>query len=100
MVYEIKKENEANGVDISNWDIAKEIIISEQPRRNAMGRKDPSFDPAKWQFNIARPIIERSMLKENPAEFRRKKRTLQSHISQYMKTAEKHLDNVCKGIYP
>ena len=100
MVYEIKKENEANGVDISNWEIAKEIVRREQPRRNARGTADPSFDPSKWQFNIARTMVEKRMMKENPVEFRKKKRTLQSHISQYMRAAENHLDNVCEGRFP
>ena len=61
---------------------------------------DPSFDPSKWQFNIARTMVEKRMMKENPVEFRKKKRTLQSHISQYMRTADKHLDNVCEGQFP
>ena len=100
MVYKIKKENEANGVDISNWEIAKEIVRREQPRRNARGTADPSFDPSKWQFNIARTMVEKRMMKENPVEFRKKKRTLQSHISQYMRAAENHLDNVCEGRFP
>jgi hypothetical protein len=100
MVYEIKKENELNGVDSSNWEIAKEIVRREQPRRNAIGNADPSFDPSKWQFNIARTMVEKRMMKENPAEFRKKKRTLQSHISQYLRKADDHLDNVAKGQFP
>ena len=100
MVYEIKKKQETEGVDISNWEIAKEIVRREQPRRNARGRADPSFDPAKWQFHIARYGVDTRMMKEDPAAFRMKKRTLQSHIGQYMRQAEKHLDNVCKGQFP
>jgi hypothetical protein len=100
MVYEIKKDNEAKGVEISNWEIAKEIVRREQSKRNARGRADPSFDPSKWQFHIARYGVDEKMMKEDPAEFRKKKRTLQSHIGQYMRKADDHLDNVCKGQFP
>ena len=77
------------------WKIAKRIAVIEYPKR-----KDPSFDPEKWEFNIARRSVAKRMMKEDPEVFRKKKRMLQSHMGRFMRQAEKHLDNVCKGQFP
>ena len=82
------------------WKIAKRIAVIEYPKRRDKGKKDPSFDPDKWEFNIARRSIAKGLMKEDPAEFRKKKRILQSHMGRYMRQADKHLDNVCKGMFP
>ena len=107
MVYELKdkpllngQEDEVNGLVGNKWEIAKRIAVVEYPKRRNKGAEDPSFDPEDWQFNIARAVIARRMTKEDPAEFRKKKRTLQSRIGRYMRQAEKHLDNVCEGQFP
>ncbi len=107
MVYDLKdkhllngQEDEVNGLVGNKWEIAKRIAAIEYPKRRSKGDKDPSFDPEDWQFNIARGVIARRMTKEDPAEFRKKKRTLQSRIGRYMRQADKHLDNVCKGQFP
>ena len=107
MVYELKGKpllngqiDEVNGLVGNKWEIAKRIAVVEYPKRRNKGAEDPSFDPEDWQFNIARAVIARRMTKEDPAEFRKKKRTLQSRIGRYMRQAEKHLDNVCKGQFP
>ena len=107
MVYDLKdkhllngQEDEVNGLVGDKWEIAKRIAVVEYPKRRNKGAEDPSFDPEDWQFNIARAVIARRMTKEDPAEFRKQKRTLQSRIGRYMRQAEKHLDNVCKGQFP
>jgi hypothetical protein len=107
MVYELKdkplfngQKDEVKGIVGDKWEIAKRIAVIEYPKRRSKGADDPSFDPEKWQFNIARAVVARRMSKEDPAEFRKQKRTLQSRIGRYMRQAEKHLDNVCKGQFP
>jgi hypothetical protein len=107
MVYDLKDKpllngqiDEVNGLKGNKWEIAKRIALVEYPKRRNTGAEDPSFDPEDWQFNIARAVIARRMTKEDPAEFRKQKRTLQSRIGRYMRQAEKHLDNVCKGQFP
>jgi hypothetical protein len=107
MVYELKdkplhngKIDEANGRVGNKWEIAKRVAVVEYPKRRSKGAEDPSFDPDKWQFNIARAVIAKSMVREDPKKFREKKRTLQSRVGRHMRQAEKHLDNVCKGQFP
>ena len=107
MVYELKdkplhngKIDEANGRVGNKWEIAKRVAVVEYPKRRSKGAEDPSFDPDKWQFNIARAVIAKSMVREDPKKFREKKRTLQSRVGRYMRAADKHLDNVCKGRFP
>ena len=56
--------------------------------------------PDDWVFHTARKNIVRKLMKTNPEEFRKKRKTLQSRVGRYMKTAEKHLDSVCKGQFP
>lgn len=103
MVYDLKdkplfnwQEDEVNGLVGDKWEIARRIAMIEYPKRRSRGNKDPE----KWQFNIARVVIERRMMKEDLVEFRKQKRTLQSRIGRYMLQAEKHLDNVCRGQFP
>ena len=79
--------------------VGRGMVAKRRVRRNK-GAEDASFDPEDWQFNIARAVIARRMRKEDPAEFRKKKRTLQSRIGRYMRQADKHLGNVCKGQFP
>ena len=107
MVYELKgkpllngNEDEVNGIVGYKWEIAKRIAVIEYPKRRDRGKKDPSFDPDKWEFSIARKSVVKELMKTNPVEFRKKKRMLQSHMGRYMRQAEKHLDNVCKGQFP
>jgi len=107
MVYELKDKpllngqiDEVNGLKWNKWEIAKRIAVIEYPKRRNKGAEDPSFDPEDWQFNIARAVIARRMMKEEPSEFRKQKRTLQSRIGRYLRQADKHLDNVCKGQFP
>ena len=107
MVYELKHQslfngqvNEVNGFVEDKWEIAKRIAVIEYPKRRERGKKDPSFDPDKWEFNIARKSIAKKLMNEDPESFRNKKRTLQSRIGRYMRQADKHLDSVCKGQFP
>ena len=64
------------------------------------GTLDPSYDPDDWMFHYARKSVAKKLSKEDPAEFRKQKRTLQSRVGRYMRAAEKHLDNVCEGRFP
>ena len=107
MVYELKDKpllngqvDEVNGIVEDKWEIAKRIAVIEYPKRRERGKKDPSFDPDKWEFNIARKSIAKKLMNEDPESFRNKKRTLQSRIGRYMRQADKHLDSVCKGMFP
>ena len=107
LVYELKdksllngQEDEVNGIIGDKWEIAKRIAVIEYPRHRERGKKDPSFDPEKWQFSIARRSIAKGLMREDPEAFRKKKRTLQSRIGRYMRQANKHLENVCKGQFP
>ena len=93
-------ENEGDGKVGDNWEIAQRMAAKEQPERNKRGRKDPSYNPDDWMFHYARKAIVKKLRKEDPAEFRKQKRTLQSGVGRYMRAAEKHLDNVCKGQFP
>jgi hypothetical protein len=47
--------------------------VIEYPKRRYKGKKDPSFDPDKWEFNIARRSIAKELMKVDPALFRKKK---------------------------
>jgi hypothetical protein len=108
MVYEQKHKplfdgikDDANGLVGDKWEIAKYVARNEYKRRTKRREKDPSFDPDKWDFTIARSKeVAKRMMKEDPAEFRKQKRTLQSRVGRYMRQADKHLDNVCKGQFP
>ena len=107
MVYELKDKplrdgqvNELEGFVGDKWEIAKRIAVVEYPKRRNKGAEDPSFDAEDWIFNIARRAIAKRMSKEDPEGFREKKRTLQSRVGRYMRAADKHLDNVCKGQFP
>jgi len=92
--------DEVDGVVGDTWQIAKRIAVLVYPRRKAKVKKDPSYEPDDWVFHIARKVIVRELRKTDPAEFRKQKRTLQSRVGRYMRAAEKHLDNVCKGQSP
>ena len=112
MVYELKykylldgkdltdEENKSDGKKGDAWEIAKKIAKDEFPKRRNKTSTDPSYDPEVWVFNIARRDVAKKLSKENPTEFRKQKRTLQSRVGRYMKTAEQHLDNVVKGQFP
>jgi len=93
-------ENEVDGVVGDKWEIAQYFVRFEYPRRKYRKSKEPNFDPDDWSFNIGRKPVAKRMRKEDPAKFRRQKRTLQSRVGRYMRQAEKHLDNVCKGQFP
>ena len=94
-------ENEGDGKVGDNWEIAQMIATIEQPERNKRGRKDSSYKPDDWMFHYARSkTIVKKLRKEDPAEFRKQKRTIQSRVGRYMRAAEKHLDSVCEGRFP
>ena len=96
LVYELRKENPS----VEYWELAKEIAAKEYPRRRDKGKRDPNFKPEHWSFNIARPSVGREIWKRDKREFGEKKRVLSSRMGRYLKSAETHLDNVCKGIFP
>ena len=107
MVYELRdiplldgEENEGEGKVGNKWEIAQRIAKIEQPKRNMRGREDPSFDPDGWMFHYARRAIARDLEKTDLMRFRKEMRTIQSRVGRYMRTAEKHLDNVCNGTFP
>ena len=107
MVYELKDKpllngqvDEVSGIVGDKWEIAKRIAVLEYPKRRDRGKTDPSFDPDKWEFSIARRSVAKELMKKDPVEFRKKKRILQSHMGRYMRQADKHLDSVCKGQFP
>ena len=107
MIYELQdkpllngQEDEVNGLVGDKWEIAKRIAVIEYPKRRDRGKIDLSYDPEEWSFNIARKVIARKFSKEDPTEFRKQKRTLQSRVGRYMRQANKHLDNVCEGRFP
>ena len=108
MVYELRdtpllngQVDEVDGVVGDKWEIAKRIAVTEYPKRRGRGKKDGSYKPDDWVFHYARSkTIVKKLRKEDPAEFRKQKRTLQSRVGRYMRAAEKHLDNVCEGRFP
>lgn len=107
MVYELKDKplfngqiDEVNGLVGNKWEIAKRVAVVEYPKRRDRAKTEPSFDAGDWLLNIARRSVVKQMSKEDPLGFRKQKRTLQSRIGRYMRQAEKHLDNVCKGQFP
>ena len=107
MVYELRDKslrdgqvNELDGFVGDKWEIAKRIAVIEYPKRRDRGKKDPSYDPDDWVFHYARKAIAKKLSKEDPEEFRKQKRTLQSRVGRYMRAAENHLDNVCEGQFP
>ena len=93
-------ENEGDGKVGDNWEIAQRIATKEQPERNKRGRKDPSYDPDDWMFHYARKAIVKELRKTNPKEFSKQRRTIQSRVGRYMRAAENHWENVCKGRFP
>ena len=107
LVYELKYQplfngqvDEDDGIGGDKWEIAKRIAVLEYPRRRDKGKKDPSYKPEDWSFNIARKSIARELRKSNPTGFSKQRRTLQSRMGRYMRAAEHHLDNVCEGRFP
>ena len=55
--------------------------------------------PEQWSFNIARPAVGRELLRKDKREFGIQKRVLSSRMGRYLQNAEKHLDNVCRGVF-
>jgi len=93
-------EDKVGGIVGDYWEIAKYIAKWEYKKRRDRGKIDPSYDPDDWMFHYARRSVAKKLRKEDPEEFRKQKRTLQSRVGRYMRQAEKHLDNVCKGQFP
>ena len=108
LVYELKDKpllngqvvDEVNGIVGDYWEIAKRIAVKEYPKRREKGKKDKSYKPEEWGFNIARKSIARELRKTNPVEFNKKRRTVQSRVGRYMRSAKNHLDSVCEGRFP
>ena len=108
LVYELKDKpllngqvvDEVNGIVGDYWEIAKRIAVLEYPKRREKGKKDKSYKPEEWSFNIARRSVVRELRETNLVEFNKKKRIVQSRVGRYMRAAENHLDNVCKGRFP
>ena len=103
------EENKSDGKKGDAWEIAKAFAKDEFPRRRKEAKKDPSYKPEEWTiwatpddwvFHTARKEITKKLRKTDPAEFSKQRKNLQSRVGRYMKTAEKHLDNVCKGQFP
>jgi hypothetical protein len=103
------EENESDGKKEDAWEIAKAFAKDEFPRRRKEAKKDPSYKPEEWTiwgtpddwvFHTARQEIGRKLRKEDPVEFRKQRKTLQSRVGRYMSKADDHLDNVCKGQFP
>jgi len=106
-VYELKgkpllngNEDEVGGIVGDKWEIAKYIAKWEYSKRRDRGKIDPSYDPDDWMFHYARKSVAKELRKTDPAEFSKQRRTIQSRVGRYMRAAEKHLDNVCKGQFP
>lgn len=107
LVYELKDQHLHNGridKDVGKvgdyWEIAKRVAVLEYPRRKKSFEKDPNYPLDDWSFHYARPVIARKLKTTNPLELNKQRRTIQSRIGRYMRAAEKHLDNVCKGKFP
>jgi len=112
MVYELKHTPLLDGDDLTDmenvgdgkvgdaWEIAKWIAKREFPKRRNKTSTDPSYDPEDWVFNTARRSIAKKLRKEDPVKFHKQRKTLQSRVGRYMRTAENHLDSVCKGRFP
>ncbi len=112
MVYELKHTPLLDGDDLTDmenvgdgkvgdaWEIAKWIAKREFPKRRNKTSTDPSYDPEDWVFNIARRSIAKKLRKEDPVEFHKQRKTLQSRVGRYMSKADDHLDNVAKGQFP
>jgi hypothetical protein len=108
LVYELKDKpllngqvvDEVNGIVGDYWEIARRIAVKEYPRRRDKGKMDKSYKPEEWSFNIARLSIGRELRKTNPVEFNKKRRTVQSRVGRYMRSAKNHLDSVCEGRFP
>ena len=104
MVYDLRDKPLLNGRieetgSVGNyWEIAKRIVATEFPKRRA--KQVTEEENEQWVFNIARVTIAKRLLRENPERFRQSKRTLQSRVGRYMRQAELHLDNVCRGQFP
>jgi hypothetical protein len=115
-VYEMKGKpllngqvDEVSGVVGDKWEIAKWFADDEFPKRKAKARKDPSYKPEEWTmyetpddwvFHTARKHIAKRLSKEDPKEFHKQRKNIQSRVGRYMKTAEAHLDSVCEGRFP
>ena len=72
------------------WEIAKHIAKREW-RERKLGLTSNAFDYASPQALSEKQDVE---------EHRYRKRYTQSKVGRYRRNAEKHLDNVCKGIFP
>ena len=106
-VYELREEHLFNGYpNIGRgkvgdyWEIARRIAVKEYPRRRDKGKMDKSYKPEEWSFNITRLSIGRELRKTNPVECNKKRRTVQSRVGRYMRSAKNHLDSVCEGRFP
>jgi hypothetical protein len=103
------EENESDGKKEDAWEIAKAFAKDEFPRRRKEAKKDPSYKPEDWTFDavgddwvfhIARKAIAKKVKTEDPEEFHKQKKNLQSRVGRYMSKADDYLDNVCKGQFP
>ena len=104
MVYDLRDKPLLNGqiketgkVGV-NWEIAKKIAATEFPKRRVKHVTDEENE--RWVFNIARVTVAKRLTKEDPDRYREQKRTVQSRVGRFMRQAEMHLENVCRGQFP
>ena len=80
------------------WEIAKRIAATEIPKRRA--KQITEEENERWVFNIARVTVGKPLRSEDPDRYREQKRTVQSRVGRFMRQAEMHLENVCRGQFP
>ena len=64
------------------------------------GKRDPNFQTEQWCFNVARAPVRRELMRTDKIKLAQQKRVLSSRMGRYLQSADKHLNNVCKGIFP
>ena len=71
----------------------------EYPKRRNKEKRDPNFQLEQWGFNLARASVRRELMRTEKIKLAQQKRVLSSRIGRYLQSADKHLNNVCKGIF-
>lgn len=97
LLYEMKDEEGING---NTWLLAKEFAKREYPKRKKREAIYPHYNKDNWSFHYARVNPGKELIRENPKQFAREKRQVQSRVSRYLSQAELMLRNVCLGRFP